>query len=315
MVVKTYDPVTLSEKETVTKITSMIWNRRFYKNGSFTMQTTSQVFAVNDIIAYKFGGEIRSGIIMKIVENMDGFTVSGYDLKGVFNFRYITGEKEYTGTPEQIAKNVASEYLLTENRALPLFEIEPDASPEDAEKIIFTPEKGLLESTFETFCIANEIGIFIDFDLQKITMKTVFGRDRSDLIRFGRKYRNVENIEYTNDIFNTYNVIYSVDESENETVTGEASGFLRREGYSSKNPEEYLKEKSPIETVRAEATERYEYNVDYTLGDYVRVFKDNISTVKQITEIKEVHERGRSLIVPIFGTEKENPLTKLLKEG
>lgn len=315
MVVKTYDPVTLSEKETVTKITSMIWNRRFYKNGSFTMQTTADKFAVNDIIAYKFKGEIRSGIIMKIVENMDGFTVSGYDLKGVFNFRYITEEKEYTGTPEQIVKQVASDYLQADDRALPLLEIEADASPEDAEETTFTPEKGLLESAFETFCIANEIGIFIDFNLQKITMKTVFGRDRRDLIRFGRKYRNIENIEYTNDIFNTYNVIYSVNEEDDETVTGEAVGFLRREGYSSKNPEEYLKEKSPVETVRAEATERYEYNVDYALGDYVLVVKDNISTVKQITEIKEVHEKERSIIVPIFGTEKENPLTKLLKEG
>ena len=70
MVVKTFDPVTLSEKETVTKIQSVIWNHRFYKNGSFELQTTSPLFCAGDIVAYKANGEIRSGIVMKIVEKM-----------------------------------------------------------------------------------------------------------------------------------------------------------------------------------------------------------------------------------------------------
>lgn len=315
MVVKTYDPATLAEKETVTGITSMIWNRRFYKNGSFEMQTTSPKFNCNDIIAYKYGGEIRSGIIMKVIEKTDGYSVSGYDLKGVFNFRYITGSKEYSGTPEQIIKTIATDYLATGERALPIFEIATDGSPSNAEKITLTPENGLLESAYETFCIAKEIGISVEFNLQKIVFQTHIGTDKTQLLRFGRKYRNIDSIEYTNDIFNTYNVCYSVDENEAETVAGSAIGFLRRETFKEKNAEDYLKEKAPVETLRAEANDKYIYNQDYALGDYVSVIKSDIVTTKQITEIKEVHEKNRHLIVPIFGTEKENPLTKILKES
>ena len=44
MIIKTFDPQTLQEKETISKLTSVIWNDRFYKVGSFEIQTTSNKF-------------------------------------------------------------------------------------------------------------------------------------------------------------------------------------------------------------------------------------------------------------------------------
>ena len=73
MIIKTYDAETLQEKETISEIISVIFNRRFYKVGSFEIQTTSDKFETGDIIAYFYNGEIRSGIVMKIVENNRAF--------------------------------------------------------------------------------------------------------------------------------------------------------------------------------------------------------------------------------------------------
>lgn len=311
MVIKTYNPETLEEKETITQITSVIWNRRFYKNGSFEIKTTSDKFEENDIIAYNYNGEIRSGILMKTVENNDGIALSGYDLKGLFNFRYVTALSEYSGTPETIIKTLAEEYLNTGDRTIPGLIIGKNSG--SGVDITYTPEAGFLENIYESLGMTNEIGISVEFDLKNIHFNTVVGTDRSELIKFGRRFRNIDKVEYTKDIFNTYNVGYSKDENEAETVTGNAKGMLRRECFSEKNIEDYLKEKAPIETLRAEANDKYKYGVDYFLGDYVSVVKDDIITVKQITEIKEVHEKNGTFILPVFGTEKENPLKKLLK--
>ena len=133
------------------------------------------------------------------------------------------------------------------------------------------------------------------------------------MIKFSRKNRTIESYELVNDIFNTYNVGYSTDENGTETVTGNATGFLRRECFKDKNIEEYLAEKAEIATLRGEANEKYVYGKDYELGDYVTVMTDEVQTVKQITEVKEVYEHGRSMIIPVFGTEKENPLKRILK--
>lgn len=311
MIIKTYDAQTLQEKETITHFTSIIWNRRFYKNGSFEMETTSNKIHENDIIAYSYNKEIRCGIVMKILETKTGISLSGYDLKGMFNFRYITTPKTYSGTPEYIIKTMASEFLKTDNRDVYGLEIAENSKA--GESTTFSPENGFLSKAYETFCLSNEIGISVEFDLQKLLFQTHIGTDRTDTVKFGRRFRNIDNIEYTKDLFNTYNVGYSVDENGVETVTGTAKGLLRRECYKEKNISEYLKEKSAIETLRAEANDKYRCGVDYFLGDYVSVVKDNMVTKKQITEIKEVHERSKHFVVPVFGTEKENPLKKLLE--
>lgn len=311
MIIKTFDPETLQEKETISRLTSVIWTARFYKVGSFEIGTTSNSFKVNDVIAYQYNGKIRSGIVMKITESDGTKTVSGYDLKGLYSFRYITNPVTYTGTPDTILKSLIGEFLNTADRTVPRLIISDTAIKGASTSL--TTETGYLDIMIETFGTTNEIGTALEFDLKNITFKTLKGADKSAYIKFSRKNRTVENIEYTNDLFNTYNVGYSADEEGNETVIGAFSGILRRECYKDKNVAEYLSEKAPIETLRGEANEKYKYGIDYELGDYVTVATDTLETVKQITEIKEVHEKNRTSVIPVFGTEKENPLKKILK--
>lgn len=310
MIIKTYNPETLQEKETISEITSVIFNRRFYKVGSFEIQTTSDKFEKNDIIAYSYNGEIRSGIVMKIVENNDAFNISGYDLKGIYGFRYIIEPTAISETPDAVIKSLVNQYLKTGDRNIEGLIVSSEAVEGDS--ITYTPSEGFLEKTIESIGLSYEIGTSIEFDLVNMNFKTLKGEDRTLDVKFGRKYRNIEKVEHTKDLFNTYNVGYYLD-GETLQSSGTAKGILRRECYKKDNIDEYLKEKAPIETIIAEANERYKYGVDYKLGDYVTVMTRTASTVKQITEIKEVHEHSRHTVIPVFGVEKENPIKKLMK--
>lgn len=310
MIIKTYDPESLQEKETISNVISVIFTRRFYREGSFEIQTTSDKFDVGDIIAYSYNGEIRSGVVMKIVENNDIFNISGYDLKGIYGFRYIAEPLELSGTPDAIIKALVNEYLKTGDRNIERLIISSEVV--DGESITYTPNEGFLDKSIESLSVLYEIGTSIEFDLTNFNFKTLKGEDRSQYITFGRRYHNVDNLEHTKDLFNTYNVGYYMNGEELQSV-GEAKGILRRECFKKENIEEYLKEKAPVETITAEANERYVYGVDYRLGDYVTVLTGTACTVKQITEIKEIHESSHHAIIPVFGTEKENPIKKLMK--
>lgn len=311
MMVKTFDPETLREKEAITEIISLLYYDRFYKVGSFEIETTSKGFEKNDVIAFSSCGEIRSGIVMKTIEKNNTFSIFGYDLKGVYGFRHINTPTEYTGTPDEILKKMVTEFLKTADRDIEALCIAEDTVEGDS--VSFTAEQGFLEDAMVSISAMYEIGTRIDFDLEKLIFRTLRGEDKTANAVFGRKMRNVDSIEYTKDLFNTYNVGYTQDGEESIISVGEAKGLLRRECYKEKNIEEYLKEKAEIETLRAEANELYRYSEDYKLGDYVTIFKDGLYTVKQITEVKEVHEHGKTSFYPVFGTEKENPIKKILK--
>lgn len=311
MIVKTFDPQTLREKETVTEIISLLYYDRFYKVGSFEIETTSDKFCKNDIIAFSSKGRIKSGIVLKIVEKENIFSVYGYDLKGMYGFRYITEPKEYSGTPDFVLKQMVTEFLKTGERDIEALQIGGETVPGDS--VTFTPEQGFLEDSLVSASVLYEIGTRIDFDLEGLVFRTLKGEDKTADVIFAPGRRNVSDIEYTEDIFNTYNVGYTKDDDGNVISVGDAKGLFRRECYKEKNIDEYLKEKAEVEALRASPNELYECGVDYNLGDYVTVIKKDLATVKQITEIKEVHEHGQTAFYPVFGTEKENPIKKILK--
>ncbi|MBE7044785.1 MAG: hypothetical protein E7397_04595 [Ruminococcaceae bacterium] len=312
MIVKTFNPVTLEEKETIPEIISIVYNKRFYRVGSFEIKTTSNKFSENDIIAFFYNGMIHSGIVLKIIEQTDSISILGNDLKGIYGFRYVTNPKEQKGTPDAIIKSFVTEFLLTGDRKIAGLTISADTI--DGNATSFTPEAKMLDEILEELCLANEIGTAVEFDLRGLQFRTLKGADLSENIKFGKRYRNLEDYTYTRDIFQTYNVGYSVDDEGTEIVTGTAAGILRRECFKEKNIDEYLAEHGAMETIVAEASDRYIYGKDYNLGDYVTVETERVQTVMQITEIKEIFERRGNVIIPVFGVEKQNPIKKLLRK-
>ena len=49
-----------------------------------------------------------------------------------------------------------------------------------------------------------------------------------------------------------------------------------------------------------------------SLGDVVTIIFEGNETTKTVTEIETVIEHARKIITPVFGTEKENPIKKIL---
>jgi hypothetical protein len=156
-------------------------------------------------------------------------------------------------------------------------------------------------------------------------------RNQSDVapVMFCRQFKNIKSGSYTNDQMSSFNVAYigSDGEEEQQKVykSGSAAGILRREGYiaaSGDTYEEvrdvgdaYLKENAPKESVEAAANDKLTYKTDWDLGDYVtvkiEVLGETVYLDKQITEVREVYERGNRDVEPVFGEKKESVIKKM----
>lgn len=311
MILKVYDNVPTDGKfvckDVITRVKSVMWNRRFYTGGSFQISQTSTNLELLDIVQH---GK-NSGIVMKIAETYDGCEVYGYDLKSLFKFRYAIEPKTFSGFADEILKSISTEYLLTGDRMIDGLKINNETLGLSESKSITLDGENVCD-VLDSFCTENEVGYDILFSDSGMTFKVIKGTDRTSEVTFGRKYKNVDSIEYTRDLLDTYNTILSVSEAEDENgevittyaCTGNENGIKRREG---------VDEKPEIETLRGTANDRLKYGTDWDLGDYVTVVHKNLATIKQITEVQEVYEPSNTRIIPVFGTEKENPIKKLLK--
>lgn len=287
----------------------MVWTKRFYEVGSFELKVPKNVLEKNDII--KHGNNY--GIVMEIQDDYpDGVTVYGYDLKGITEFRYIETAKVYTAkTPEHIIKNLAQIYLATGNRAITGLTVQTNLNRGIA--LDFTAEKNMADS-LTSLCKQADVGYDISFNESNLIFDVMMPRQNTDVV-FTRRLKNIEQMTYTASNYNTYNVVYSKNESDVIVSSGTATGVLRREGYTDKQDEmtTFLADKSEIETLTGNANSKLQYGIDYKLGDYVRIEFGNLTTTKIISEVKFVYEPSNVKVYPTFGTEKENPIKKILK--
>lgn len=320
MILKCYHPTPENGKfscfHIITKAVSVIWTKKFYDIGSFQLSLTKNCLQPNDIILH---GE-NCGIVMKTEETLSGCAVYGYTLKGLTKFRHIYQPKTYSGNAEEIIKTIAKDTLQTGKRKIEGLTIaENHLELSDSKELLC--DNVNVADVLKQFSSEEEIGFDITFSENGLLFDVCAGRDMRDTITFSRALRNVDDLTYTHDNYNTYNVVYSKTEAENAetseeyeyTESGNAEGILRREGASDKDPEAFLKEKAPVETLRGSANDKMQYGTDWKLGDCVTCIFENRSTVKQITEVKEVYEKNGCKIIPVFGTEKENIVTKILK--
>lgn len=320
MLIKCYHPIPENGKfrcfHVITKAVSVIWTKKFYDIGSFQLSLKESCLQPNDIILH---GE-NCGIVMKTEDTFGGCTVYGYTLKGLTKFRHIYQPQTYAGTAEEIIKAVAKDTLQTGKRkieGLTIAENHLDLS--DSKELIC--DNVNVADKLKQFSSEEEIGFDITFSESGMVFDVCVGRDMRKKITFSRERRNMDDLTYTADYYNTYNAVYGKKETEDAetseeyeyTESGNAEGILRREGASDKDAESFLKENAPIQTLRGNANDRLSYGTDWKLGDYVTCKFRNLSTEKQITEVKEVYEKNGCKIIPVFGTEKENIISKILK--
>lgn len=307
MIIKVFNPIPQDGVfkciDVLTQAKSVIWNKRFYRAGSFQISLSTRRLKVGDLILH---GE-NSGIITKAVETYNGANYYGQDLKGIFAQRYIYDELTLNDTKEKILHTLATDLLMTGVRAVSGLSVIENQSAQ-GEAVEFTTKGENAESAISKFCTENEIGYDISFSEENgMIFKTIYGTDKSNLLFFSREHRNMDSLEYTSDISSEVNYVKPEEETEEQTASSDASeytGILRREG----------KEISEaVETLRGSANNLYKYGVDYRLGDYVSVGFKEFSAKKQITEIEFVYEPNNNQVIPIFGTENENPIIKILK--
>lgn len=307
LIIKYYDPLTFETKGVITKAKSVVWNKKFYTYGTFDLEIDENVLSVNDII-YHNG---NAGIVMQIVRNFQSVKVSGYDLKGITKFRHLFGLTEYSGKSEKIVKDIAAQFLNTGERKIAGISIAPLKGFGNSISISFDDEN--ISDVLSKICEQDEIGYTVDFDETNIIFDVVKGIDRTDTVVFSRGRKNVEDLEYTRDNFDYCNVAYYIDENEAIQSEGTATGMLRREGATRDDVITYLAEKKSVETLRGTANDKLIYKKDWNLGDYVTVEFEDMTTTKQITEVQEVHEPNRNMVIPVFGSEKENIIKKIMR--
>lgn len=315
MIIKCYNPLPVDGKfecfHVITKASSIIWNKKFYDVGSFQLSLTENPLKPNDIIVH---GN-NSGIVMKIEETINGCQIYGYTLKGITAFRHIYEPKTYSGDAESIIKAIATDTLTKGKRKIEGLTIASEHLTLSDTKT-WECDNIKASETINKLCAETEIGYDVTFSENGMTFDTVIGRDMTKKLIFSRNFRNIEEMTYTADNYNTYNVALVKTQTE-DTITyseqGNAEGIFRREGATDKDAAAFLKEKAPVETLRGTANDKLHYGTDWQNGDYVTCIFKNYKTEKQIVEVKEVYEHNNSKIIPVFGEEKENVITKMLK--
>lgn len=318
-----YDPETLALREVVLprKLNSCIWNRRFYDAGSFQLNLKATGLRLGDIIQQ---GD-NAGIVMKIVVNFSGVVVYGYTLNAITKFRHIFKAASYTGTPEQIFTAIATEVLTKGDRAIPTLSV-LTGQTSNATSYTLSFENNNVFDKLQEFSRLCEVSYDVQFSGDNLVFKCLQGRDMTDFLMFGRRYRTVDSMEYTQDDYNSQNVIFSSYEKTNGTTgdtqtvyttTGAATGFLRREAgvTNYEEAETAIANNKLAQSLKGTANEKRKYKVDWMLGDYVTVAFEDLITEKQIVEVQEVYEKSNTTILPIFGEEKQNPIRKIMRNG
>lgn len=298
------------------KLNSCMWNLRFYDAGSFQFNLNRNPFKVGDIIQQ---GE-KSGIVMKLHQDYNQTVAYGYTLNAVTKFRHIYKTQTFEGTPETIITQVATQTLTVGERTIPKLSILQNQTTNDEQQVLDFDNSNVFETLLK-FCKLTEISYDINFSGDGLIFKCVQGRNRTDTCMFGRRYRNMESVEYTQDDYNSKNVVYSSYEDDKGktiyTTTGNSIGLLRRETGTKNNieSESIIANNKLSQSLKGTANDKLKYKEDWKLGDYVTVAFDDLITEKQIIGVQEVYEKSNTTIIPIFGEEKENVIRKIMRGG
>lgn len=355
MLIKIYDAQTLNAVAMCSKAISMQWERNFYSIGKFEFECSGSDESVEYL---KIGNFItfddKTGIILYRHAESNTITVKGYDLKYFCRSRIIIppfvykdnpqpidGYERQKGNAETVIKYYADRQMITTedtNRKIPHLVCAADS--QKGERIAWQAKFTHLDDELEKICKYAKMGYDITFDAdnKQFVFDICIGTDRTVSqsenapVIFCNEYRNISQIEYTEDWLTAKNLAYvgGNGEEEEQFIFAEPSedyenDFMRIESYTSVSSDDvsevedggaaYLEENKKSETVSGTANSKYKYKIDWNLGDYVtakmKAFGSTMSVDEQIIGVNEVYERDSVIITPVFS--KDNLLKKILK--
>ena len=317
--------VNLAVCGTITKYTSIEFERNFADYGTFTIQLprsagTSEI-QKNKIICHKNS----YGIIKYISESDGGVIIKGYDLKYLLAQR--VSKTPYSGTAEtEIKRCVGTVAKNSSNkRAFQTLTVAEDQKRGTAAE--YTPDGYEPISGIVSALCGENFGYDITVSDGGMVFDICVPQTREFV--YSKRHGNIKSCEYILDALGEKNYFYNTDSDGNETEVYETAkfGFERCEAASSCSgeaaeiKESVLKDAadSVSETIEAEILNPGDFGKEWSLGDYITVkchaLGGELTVTKQITSVTEVYEPNTHRVTPTFGKAKESVFRKLVREN
>ena len=349
--VRVYNP-DLELQGIIDEFSSLIWIRRYQGAGEFELHTPyseeSRSLLVAGNIVQKYDGKtvLEAGIIEYLKMSKDEIVVKGRFLEILLDMRAATlfASSSYSGTAEVILRDIISDIIYSEYRAIPLLELGPFNNL--SETIQFQVSAKIILPVFSKVCRATALGfrIYPDFTARKLYFEVYKGADRasdsSSKVIFSETYNNLMNEVYTYDNTN-YRTAGFAHQTINDhiyivpTAGSSVTGLDRREIFIQTSIDSENKTGAEIQlamykaavnalknyaisetfTFSTDVDATFKYREDYDLGDLVIInhIAWDIYQTRRITEIEEDYEGGTVNVILTCG----DPLPETIdfKEG
>lgn len=266
MPIRIYSPMTLNLIQTIGKVSSVQWVRKFSDVGNFEIHfppgtSGIEVLQIGNYI--EFGD--KSGIIGCREQTVSDIKISGYDMNGLSKLRCtvppfvykenpetIDGYDRIKGTAEEVLRYYVKQHMITPSdskRVIPFVQLGTLMQGVNLLNMAWQSRFETLDTVLSDVCTFAEVGFrfhfspkdsAIWFDVLKGTDRTA-GQSSVAPVIFCRKYKNISDYSYTEDKLKYVNLVYAGGNGEEETQyitelhdgteADEPSGAYRHEGF------------------------------------------------------------------------------------
>ena len=327
---------------TVDKFSSLLWHRKYFEPGSWSLQCEQNLFENLDQGVYVF----RKGYELALIDEVDLrrtsnnetlVTASGKFVEEMLNDRVYPRETTRTGTYESIARGFISDFYITDQaRRIPYLELGEEMGG-TAQTSLNINRKEIGDALY-TMLEEAELSQRIDYDYlsDRLIYRVWKGLDRTQNQNvnswavFSDGYENITDTEYSIDRSQYKNFCYVVGKDPVTVEVDQTNGERRREMVVSQIDEtntSVLRAKGEQALSKYKKFEKFSgrilansnlvYRTDYDLGDLVTCINTQVGKMAdlRITEVKEVYEDGEITITPIFGNDYLGIVNYIKREG
>ncbi|MEG0165935.1 siphovirus ReqiPepy6 Gp37-like family protein [Anaerorhabdus sp.] len=317
-----------NELGTIEEFSSLQWTRRYYDFGDFELDCNTNYFNLIEQGTYLFrkGYELAFIDEMKYTRNSNNkysLSIKGNFITSMLNDRVIIGEKKFTGTHEEIARQILNENFINPiDVKRKVNNLSLKASRSLGESTSLEVKNDVIGDTLNDFLAEKELSQIINYNYltNSLEYEVWKGLDRTEEQSlnahavFSDNFETIADAEYSKDLTDYKNFVYVIGKDD-KTITVDKVNGRRREMIvtSSDSVDADLKNKGNQELDKNKivevidctviSTENLLYKRDYDLGDLCTVKVHSIERMAnmRITEIREVYEDGEVTILPKFG--------------